>query len=66
VTRVPYADRPEIRAAWCSCPVDDEGEVERYFIETRDEQGRLTSRTWYRHTNPDCRLHGTNAQPSPF
>lgn len=66
MTRTPHANRPEVIATWCTCEKDGEGEIVRECIETRDELGRLTSRTWYRQTDPDCKLHGDQAQPAPF
>jgi hypothetical protein len=66
MTRIPYAEQPAVRAEFCTCEKDGEGEIVRECIETRDELGRLTSRTWHRQTDPDCKLHGNNAQPAPF
>lgn len=66
MTRSPYADEPAVRAEFCTCPRDEGGAIDRGCIETRDELGRLTTRTWYRLTNPACRLHGDDAKPAPF
>ena len=63
--RIPYVDRPEIRAAWCSCPTDNEGERERWFTESTDTNG-LTWRTHRPLTDPLCPLHGLNAKGAPF
>jgi len=66
MTRVPWVDRPVVRAEFCTCPTDDEGEREVWFIDTRDEHGRLTSRTHVYATDPKCPLHGDDAQPAPY
>jgi hypothetical protein len=66
MTRVPWADRPIVRAEWCTCPQDDEGERERWFIEKRDGDGRLMSRTYTYMVDPKCPLHGEDAQPAPY
>ena len=66
MSRVPWADRAEVIARHCTCERDDEGEIAKGCIETRDDAGRLTSRTWYRLTDPECKLHGRDAEPSPY
>jgi len=51
--RIPYVDRPEARP-YCTCA---------WAKWTDDEAGHQELRI---DTNPECVLHGTNAQPSPF
>ena len=64
MTRAAWADRPDIRTRWCTCPRDTEGEIERGYIEaTQDGE---TTRTWYRLTDPRCPLHGDNLKAAPF
>lgn len=65
MTRVPYADRPEVRAAWCTCPRDDEGEREVWYVNLLDNRGN-SYRIGHYLTDPACRLHGANREEAPF
>jgi hypothetical protein len=61
MTRVPYADRPEVVAEFCTCPQDDEGVREVWHVKHAD--GTLSG---FYIPDPKCPLHGDNVQPSPF
>ena len=50
----PYADRPEVRAEFCSCHYiwsDRDGKIIRHELMWRD---------------PKCRLHGNKKKEAPF
>lgn len=66
MNRVPWIDRPLVRQRHCSCPVDGEGERERWFIPVRDEYGHVIARQTVLLTNPECPLHGARAEEAPF
>ena len=66
MTRTPHADRPEVRAEFCTCERDGEGEIVRSYLITRDDLGRVTSKKWITDYNLYCKLHGWDVQPSPF
>jgi len=51
--------------AFCTCPRDEEGDIDRGFILTRNPDG-TTTRTWYLLTNPGCPLHGRDAKEAPY
>jgi hypothetical protein len=66
MTRVPYADRPEVRSEFCTCPKDEDGARLTQFIQDEDEYGRPFWLGWADATNPKCPLHGDDAKPAPF
>jgi len=65
MSRIPHADRPAARA-FCTCPRDEHDNPRTITEHVLDEHGEVIQSNRVKLHDPDCILHGLNAERSPF